>query len=630
MKTKHIVKDFICDYEGKHFNSKDKLRLHIYKHRKHFLVCCTVCGNSYTTRQSMRKHLRTHIESHQCAICGQVYKYKRLLQNHIARVHDDTEPSVSCRCKLIISPCLGFLLTWFLSLDCTRLFNNYSQRDGHEREIHKDQKVNTASFKCSDCPLGFEMREELRIHSFIHYEGEIHTCLECHQIFKKKALLNFHMQKHEGQRFQCSACKQLFKYRSNLSKHNSTGRCKGPPKEMIEPEQLAEEVAVIAKQQLIDMTADPARTFKRHPLDNLENVDNVEEEELVESSSEDLNNEFYDEKLSRKLRSKKTFRRKNPVLSTHLPKYECDLCDFNAPKKCEMLSHIRQHIARNRHRCKRCQETFKTKTELHSHSMKKHGRGAIGSTEYSKSSSQCPFCDRVFSDSRMKYHLKLHERPIYICDHCGNTFNSLKSFERHFPVHIERRFVCTTCGKCFKTKTVLDNHEKSHNPRIYVNCEICSTKIQTKNLKLHMEIIHGDRYKEKNQVCGCGKAFRYEKQLEAHRKAVHEKVDRGVTYNCPECDLSFTRQSELREHSLDHFTGTISNCSECGKRFKTQKLLNHHFKVHVNERAHFACEMCKSMFVTRGGLRKHLAKVHGPETSERVKDSFLGSFNWNW
>lgn len=51
--TVHKIRDFICDYEGKHFNTKDKLRLHIFNHRKHYRIKCTVCNKEYRTNQSV-------------------------------------------------------------------------------------------------------------------------------------------------------------------------------------------------------------------------------------------------------------------------------------------------------------------------------------------------------------------------------------------------------------------------------------------------------------------------------------------------------------------------------------------------------------------------------------------------
>lgn len=101
MITRHQPKDFICDYEGRHFNSKDKLRLHIFQHRKYYRVQCTVCQREYRTNQSMRKHLRTHFENHQCDACGQTFKHKRLLHNHISAFHTD-EPTIQCNCKFTL------------------------------------------------------------------------------------------------------------------------------------------------------------------------------------------------------------------------------------------------------------------------------------------------------------------------------------------------------------------------------------------------------------------------------------------------------------------------------------------------------------------------------------------------
>lgn len=114
---KIVLKDFICDYEGRHFNTKDKLRLHIYQHRLYFRVKCAVCDKEYRTNQSLRKHLRTHYEQvinlinvrlcishvllsfqHQCDACGQTFKHMRLLQNHVSAIHNN-DPTIPCKCK---------------------------------------------------------------------------------------------------------------------------------------------------------------------------------------------------------------------------------------------------------------------------------------------------------------------------------------------------------------------------------------------------------------------------------------------------------------------------------------------------------------------------------------------------
>lgn len=98
MNTIHQPKQFICDFDGKVFNSKDSLRLHMFNHRKYYKVKCEVCSKEYKTDQSMRKHLRTHFQQHQCDLCGQIFNYKRLLQNHIKSIHEEAL-TVQCKCK---------------------------------------------------------------------------------------------------------------------------------------------------------------------------------------------------------------------------------------------------------------------------------------------------------------------------------------------------------------------------------------------------------------------------------------------------------------------------------------------------------------------------------------------------
>lgn len=455
------------------------------------------------------------------------------------------------------------------------------------------------------------MREELRIHTFIHFEGEIHTCLDCNQIFKKKKLLDTHMLKHEKAAFECQNCHFRFKYRSNLGKHLRDSRCKGPVSAVkVKAENSPEEDAEVAKNQLLQMTVDPRRVVI------LSNKDCREQKTIKTEPDEDVSESSW---YHSAVVTVKTENGSEPVKLVPKRKggkkiigsmYDCDLCDFTADKKSKMLSHIRFHIASTRHKCKQCEATFTTKVNLHNHSIKTHGRGVIGSVEYSSGAAECPVCQRIFSQERLKYHLKLHDTPVYSCDKCGKRFRLESTLARHRTSHAsEKQFTCSTCGKSFKKMTVLKQHEETHNPyKIYVQCEVCQAVMQMKSLKLHMEVKHGDRYKDKNFICQCGKAFRYEKQLEKHVEAVHEKVHRGRIYPCPDCEQTFTRRLELREHSFDHFDNKVFVC-ECGMKFKTRKLLKLHSVVHNDTK--WPCDVCTQTFHTRGGRRKHKIKVHG-------------------
>lgn len=486
------------------------------------------------------------------------------------------------------------------------------------------------------------MKEELRIHSFIHFEGEIHTCLDCNQIFKKKKLLANHMQKHKRASFQCVVCNRLFKYRSNLGKHQKEGRCKGA---IVEETKLCttspEEEAEIAKQQLIDITVDPTRVIisqiKNYPIIKTKHekveadlcctkfievkVEDFSSDNLMQSTmiEPETKEESADDKVTCK--SKRTYRRKKATSDIKKPSsaYECDLCDFTSGKKSQIISHIRKHVAIKRHKCKSCSECFATRMLLHNHSMKLHGRGVIGSAEYSKISEECSVCHRRFSKERLKFHMKLHDNPSLTCKKCSKMFRSQTSLDKHVENNhlCEKKFTCAICGKSFKKLTILKQHEEIHNPfKIYVQCEICKTMMLMKSMKLHMLIKHGNKYQERKFSCECGKAFVYKKQLDKHYEAVHEKVNRGIIYPCGDCDLVFNRRSELRNHSFTHYSGKVFECF-CGMKFKNQKLLTTHSVVHKT--VSFECSECSLLFKTRGGRRKHKAKVHGQILEELIE-----------
>lgn len=492
---------------------------------------------------------------------------------------------------------------------CTRLFPNTVTRDAHQRTIHQNQEVDTKHFKCPDCPQGFEMREELRIHSFIHFNGEIHTCLDCHQIFKKKRHLIIHMKKHENANFCCQGCGQNFKYKSNLGKHLRAKRCKAT---LIEENAKLERVtpeaeANIAKNQLISMSANLSK------VGNLENAKPSTKIEKFNSASRNV----VRSKSRKNLQIKSTKRNPRKVRIVRDSTYICDLCGFCALYKSHMLSHIRSHISSNRHKCLECSETFNTLMKLQKHSLKVHGHGVIGSIMYSKESSQCSICGQMFSKERMKYHMQHHYEEMFQCDHCPKIFKKKTSLQRHFDCNhsTEKRFTCSTCGKSFAKNRILKQHQMIHIPmKLYIQCEICSKLMQVKSLRIHMETKHGDKYKEKPFICECGKSFRYEKQLSKHNESVHVKIDRGINYPCPDCDLIFNRRLELREHSFDHYSGKIFQCNQCEMKFKKRKLLTIHESVHKN--VSFQCDFCPMTFQTKGGRRKHITKVHNQQITE--------------
>lgn len=59
LKVKHPKKklELICDFDGKIFNSKENLKIHLQRHRQEILTCL-VCMKSYISKHIFRRHLK--------------------------------------------------------------------------------------------------------------------------------------------------------------------------------------------------------------------------------------------------------------------------------------------------------------------------------------------------------------------------------------------------------------------------------------------------------------------------------------------------------------------------------------------------------------------------------------------
>lgn len=135
------------------------------------------------------------------------------------------------------------------------MFSRNDVREAHEKAIHQNGKTFGSHFKCKECDEAFDLRDELMRHKILrHYSGTLHTCEECDKSFKKKSLLDLHMSRHKEKSIRCEDCKMMFTFITGLSKHKKLNRCKGPQANLKNKSMMKEDMARIAKQQLIEMT----------------------------------------------------------------------------------------------------------------------------------------------------------------------------------------------------------------------------------------------------------------------------------------------------------------------------------------------------------------------------------------
>lgn len=180
-------KTFHCRNCTKSYDScNEKLFLHIYYHRK----------NALDKEASPKKPLGES-ESFVCPHCGQIYKTKQILQQHIKR-HFETGEKYSCP-------------------KCPQKFKSWSEIFYHS-SVHTTER----KFICDICSKAFKAKRDLRNHKIRHETKDVKNfqCSYCNVKLKSRYTLNRHILIHTGEkRFQCTYCQRAFTQKNELNKH---------------------------------------------------------------------------------------------------------------------------------------------------------------------------------------------------------------------------------------------------------------------------------------------------------------------------------------------------------------------------------------------------------------------------
>lgn len=390
---------------------------------------------------------------------------------------------------------------------------------------------------------------------------------ECGKNFKKKSLLDLHMSVHRKKQVQCETCKQMFTFITGLNKHKKMGRCKGPPVENLIDSLTKEEIAKIAKQQLMEITVNPKKMSEEEQdsftFDEYDDMISINKDSSLKKrpgkSKLMVPVEFPEIKTEIKIETgKNKSQRPSQALTiralTHDEIQEQTIQDFH---KKEILKSSSGRIIKRKlppvitsayHRpsnvvkkvsspliCDICGENFEVKsamiTHLNSHLRNKFSNKASPKPQFSHDQPLnysslrekkfiCDICDkRYLTKHLLCLHKKSHENlKEYKCnkDSCTFETNSPYDLNNHIKrIHNPTRpYKCSECEKMFKRRCDMINHKKSVHSEIktYVKCPVCETIILEKGLQSHMINRHSEKAQQKPFVCNiCGKRERYEK-----------------------------------------------------------------------------------------------------------------------
>ena len=134
---------------------------------------CILCGKSFYNTNGLKSHMEYHRDTcdFECKECGNKYKSKSTLSNHVKRVHEKILP--------------------FHCGDCGKRFYTRGDKEKHE-SIHSKEKT----FSCEICSKMFRRKDDVKKHLRIHSNVKPFCCKFCDKAFKQSPNMWTHMRKH--------------------------------------------------------------------------------------------------------------------------------------------------------------------------------------------------------------------------------------------------------------------------------------------------------------------------------------------------------------------------------------------------------------------------------------------------
>lgn len=132
-----------------------------------------------------------------CEFCGQTFKTKSVLKQHLVR--HTGEKAHSCEI-------------------CHKKFTRKQHKEVHMR-THTGQRP----FICNICGKSSSKRQDLLRHMRVHSDEKNYSCPRCNRKFKRSGDVISHMRSHTGERpYKCIPCEKSYTSHGALTKHYKT------------------------------------------------------------------------------------------------------------------------------------------------------------------------------------------------------------------------------------------------------------------------------------------------------------------------------------------------------------------------------------------------------------------------
>ena len=194
--TRHLNshRNSLCTICGKSV-SVNGMKSHMYTHTDKRPFPCSKCNKRFKNKMYLVNHLKTHVKTFQCEICGAYFALAANLRAHKAARHEGK----NAQCK-----------------ECGKILSRNVSLLKHIRQVHRKNKP----FICVTCGLACGDRLQLRRHERTHTGEKPFQCQYCPSRFSAIRYLTQHVRTHTGEKpFGCEDCGLKFAWRTSLIMH---------------------------------------------------------------------------------------------------------------------------------------------------------------------------------------------------------------------------------------------------------------------------------------------------------------------------------------------------------------------------------------------------------------------------
>ncbi|XP_030833737.1 uncharacterized protein LOC764375 isoform X2 [Strongylocentrotus purpuratus] len=568
---------------------------------------CVKCGNAFTTKQELLKHLASHTQSisfksmFRCKYCSAGFKHRGSLT-----IHERSHSKLN----------FGFMRGTGHAVNATEIFRNGDK-----------QVFVIKGLQCPVCEKTFTRRSGVSNHKKVHPDVEF--------VWEEELMGSVDMTSDRP--YQCRICLMRFMRRSGLSNHMHSHRIK------------------VGKSN-----PSPSKTYTKTESDGfLLSTDN----EGVTSNAEER--PFSCEQCLCTFKTKGSLTTHTKVHSHDRQderNHVCDICQCRFISSTNLKKHQKVHTGqpgtpvrtdpvtmysqlenaesidiktKRPFRCRLCGDTFKAKHLLDDH-IQVHSVSPRQSAVRQKEQSGLA---AHLTESSGEALIRMSDRP-FPCPICGDRFRLRTTKYKHIRLHKQsagKPFKCVECGLGFYSVGNMTKHLRRAHRRFSNNVGDEPVAEMLNSLKVTPEPVSQSVRSPIRSPCRpskmrpfackyCGDTFTMRCNMNRHRKR-HETGD-NLPFRCSHCGFGFKSTKERTKHIMrvhnedpkDNVTPDFRKpirtglktykCPICEDNFSDSSGIYKHLRVHAKSaNKPYKCDVCKIGYNTMVGLSRHRGRV---------------------